>query len=344
MFNNPLGEIKFLPYKTESPVPVAIHPYKERTLLIIQDKEPTIITINNKEVTESFHKHFESIWNQEVIVGYGFDAFEREWTSLFEELKPGESYDALGAAFGIPENENKFVGFFKKLHENRIARKIKSRLLFRPGAEKVVEKYGLKNLYSKDLQYKTLPLESESPVEIFVAKERTLLLVQKKEPVTITIRNKEIAESFKQHFNHLWNQHMVSYEGEAGVHAVFDDMLNYHDVYFIGGNDGIKKYFPQDWEEHNKERVKRKVVWHDLIDAKLMSNLFPGKKREQVLYYEYKILPLELSSPHVIAFYGDKIANIIWRENTMVTIIEDKEIREGYQKYFEYLWKNLGKN
>ena len=137
---------------------------------------------------------------------------------------------------------------------------------------------------------------------------------------------------------------MVSYEGEAGVHAVFDDMLNYHDVYFIGGNDGIKKYFPQYWEEHNKERVKRKVVWHDLIDAKLMSNLFPGKKREQVLYYEYKILPLELSSPHVIAFYGDKIANIIWRENTMVTIIEDKEIREGYQKYFEYLWKNLGKN
>ena len=41
-----------------------------------------------------------------------------------------------------------------------------------------------------------------------------------------------------------------------------------------------------------------------------------------------------------VAFYGDKVANIIWREKTLVTIIEDKEIREGYQKYFEYLWKN----
>ncbi len=471
--NYTLGEIKFLPYKTESPVPVAIHPYKERTLLIIQEKEPTIITINNKEVTESFHKHFESIWNQEVTVGYGFEAFEREWTSLFDELMPGESYDALGAAFGILENEAQFVNFFKKLHENRIARKIKSRLLFRPGALTVVEKYGLKNLYSKDLQYKTLPLESESPVEIFVAKERTILLVQKKEPVTITIRNKEIAESFKQHFNHLWNQEirilhgmdgiktvfedilafgecdfigargyfvdkapksyiddweqraiqrglkirnivdpevkgrrittfpfiqtkytltkefstlsvfwiygekvaitnwmdkepfiivienknlnrayrqqfellwnqrMVSFEGEAGVRAVFDDMLNYKEVYFIGGNGGIKKYFPQYWEEHNKERVKKKVVWHDLIDATRLSELFPGQKLTKVPYYQYKILPLELSSPHVIAFYGDKVANIIWRENTLVTIIEDKEIREGYQKYFEYLWKAI---
>ena len=45
-----------------------------------------------------------------------------------------------------------------------------------------------------------------------------------------------------------------------------------------------------------------------------------------------------------VAFYGDKVANIIWREKTLVTIIEDKEIREGYQKYFEYLWKRAGKS
>ncbi len=470
--NYELGEIKLLPYRAESPV--SIHPYKNKTLLIVQQKEPSVITINNREVTESFHRQFEALWNQNVTIGNDFEAFEHEWRALFDELKPGESYDVLGAGYGSLDVEEKFARYFSQLHHERIARGITARLLFQPGAEKSIEKYGLQELYHTKLQYKNTPVQYKFPVQIFAAKDRSILLVQKKDPVTIVIKNKEIALSFQQYFNHLWdqdvrilkgldavksvfedllhygsvdfigargyfvglspkeyidnwenratrmgfkmrnivdpevrghrittfpfaqtkytlsqefsklsvfwiygdkvvitnwvekepiaivienknlhdayqqqfellwNQKMVSFEGETGVRAVFDDMLNYKDIYFIGGNGGIKKFFPKYWDGHNRERVKRKISWHDLIDTTRFSDLFP-EKLDRVPYYEYKILPPELSSPHVIAFYGDKVANIIWREKTMVTIIEDRQVREGYQKYFEYLWKTIGK-
>ncbi len=468
---------------TTSPATINIYGSKVN-IRMGTSKEVLCVVIDNQELADSFLEQFNILWNQDVTIGIGFDAFEREWYNLFDQLKPGESYDALGAAFGIPENEEKFVTFFRKLHQARIKKNIKSRLLFKPGAEKIVEKYGMQELYKKDLQHKTIPIESEFPVEIFTGKDRAILLVQKKEPLTITIKNKEIAELFRQHFNHLWNQDVAVYRGfdavtsqfhsmlntlnpgeeyqvlggshgkggeklrkwfmqyhkermekkvhvkilandqdysdilstlsqppdtkmnlskikalpkefsspmqinlyphgkvfifvwgkelmcfeiasdivyqnfqsyfqglwhqkttsltgETGIKILFDDMLNYTDVWFIGGNGGIRKYYPQYWKVHNTERIKRNIIWHDLIDAKLMSNLFPNQQRRSVPYYEYKILPPELSSPHVIVFYGNKVANIIWKKIPLATIIEDKEIVEGYKKYFDYLWKSI---
>ncbi len=338
--DTPLTQIRFTSQELLSSAFILM--YAQKTLIIVSTKHDlTLFQIESQEVTDSLKAYFEILWNQDVTVGTGFETFEREWQDLFDQLSPGESYDVLGAGYGPKETEKDFARYFSRLHQERIKRGIKGRLLFQPGAEKSIEKYKLQEFYQNGLEYKNTPIEYKFPVQIFAAKDRSILLVQKKDPVTIVIKNREIATSFLQYFNHLWNQKVVAFEGKAGVRAVFDDMLHYKEVWFIGGNDGIKKYFPNYWEEHNKERIKRKVVWHDLIDAQLMSNLFPGQERSKISFYEYKILPPELSSPHVIAFYGDKVANIIWREKTIVTVIEDKEIREGYKKYFDYLWKTI---
>jgi len=56
------AQYKFLPYGSVSPVTWYI--FKEATVIVIQDQGPTIITINNKDITKSFEQHFDSLWKE----------------------------------------------------------------------------------------------------------------------------------------------------------------------------------------------------------------------------------------------------------------------------------------
>jgi len=51
-------------------------------------------------------------------------------------------------------------------------------------------------------------------------------------------------------------------------------------------------------------------------------------------------LPEKYASPLAISIYGNKVAIIMWsKENPFAVVITQKEISEGYKKYFELLWR-----
>ncbi|MBW2978351.1 hypothetical protein KY331_05900, partial [Candidatus Woesearchaeota archaeon] len=154
----------------------------------------------------NFKTYFDALWEQDTVVSHGFKAFEDAWNSLFNKLKPGQSYNVFGAGFGAGENQERFAEYFEGLHKKRIEKGIKSKILFQEGAEEVVKKFNLDELYSKDLKFKMLPFKREFPVEIYPQGDTTLLLIQKKEPMIITIKNKEVTESFIKFFETLWEQ------------------------------------------------------------------------------------------------------------------------------------------
>jgi sugar-specific transcriptional regulator TrmB len=134
------------------------------------------------------------------------------------------------------------------------------------------------------------------------------------------------------------------YRGKDGIKAIFEDMLSCRENWFIGGNGGVQKYMPFFWENWNRRRIKKKVFWHDLIDKGTLMSAFKSlakakEKLKELQFYEYKILPEELVSPHVIFIYGDKIANVLWSEAPFAFVIQNKEIADSYKKYFSFLWK-----
>lgn len=335
--NYRLGEIKFLPYQAESPV--SIHPYKNRTLMIIQEKDPTVVTINNREITGAFHRAFESLWNQDIRVYKGFEEVLGRFKSMLDSLREGEEYQVLGASHG--EGGKRLVDWFMEYHHERIQRKIKARLLAAAKDYKAIipqmKETGDPEMTLSAL--KVLPPEFSSPMQInLYPNNKVLMFLWGKELMCFEIESEILYQNFKNYFEALWHQKIISLEGEEGVKAVFEESLQYSDVWFIKGNDGIQKYFPHYWEHYNKQRIQKKVVWHDLIDANLRGNLFPGQERRKVPYYEHKVLPQELSSPHVIMFFGSKVVNIIWGKKTTLTVIEDSEIFKGYKRYFDFLW------
>jgi sugar-specific transcriptional regulator TrmB len=133
------------------------------------------------------------------------------------------------------------------------------------------------------------------------------------------------------------------YRGKEGIKAMYEEMLEYSDNFFIGANWGVKKYLGNFWDRWNARRIENKVTWHDiLIPQPLDSTLTPYTK-EKLKYYEYKLLPPEFNSPHFIVIYGNKVANCIWEENPFAFVLENKQVTKNYMDYFHFLWKRLPK-
>ena len=67
------------------------------------------------------------------------------------------------------------------------------------------------------------------------------------------------------------------------------------------------------------------------------------KRDLKISYAELRYLPQKYASPVALNVYDDKVAIILWnKENPIAIVIKNKEIAEGYKKYFELLW-NMAK-
>ncbi len=129
------------------------------------------------------------------------------------------------------------------------------------------------------------------------------------------------------------------YRGKEGAKALFNEMLDFPDIYFIGGNWGMVKYLGKEWTDRWMERRIRKHAWmHDILTVKpkLIAN-YPSPKQ----FYEVRTLPQEFGSPNVICVFGNRLVNIYWGESLFAFQIENEEISKNYVAYFNYLWKTL---
>ena len=129
------------------------------------------------------------------------------------------------------------------------------------------------------------------------------------------------------------------YRGKEGVKALFNEMLDFPDIYFIGGNWGMVKYLGKEWTDRWMERRVKKRAWmHDIltVEPKLIAK-YPSPKQ----LYEVKALPQEFGSPNVICTFGNRVANLFWGEALFAFQIENQEIARNHVAYFKYVWKTL---
>ena len=129
------------------------------------------------------------------------------------------------------------------------------------------------------------------------------------------------------------------FRGKEGIKAVFEDMLNYKESFFIGGGYYIKDILPHYWPQYNKRRIKLKIKWYNLA-------IHEVKKKESLgeNLIHTKFLPKGFSiTPSVIFIYGNKVANVLWDEDFFAFVIESKAITDNYRKYHKYIWNKIAK-
>ncbi len=129
------------------------------------------------------------------------------------------------------------------------------------------------------------------------------------------------------------------FKGPEGMKAVWDDMLNYDAIYWIGSGMYVPDRFPAYWEDWNKRRLKKKVESH---------HLFRNEKRNDVSkkkFSSFKFLPKEFSQNQTVTVvYGNKVAQMLFGEEIFVFVIQSKELAENYKIYHKYLWDHIAKD
>ena len=129
------------------------------------------------------------------------------------------------------------------------------------------------------------------------------------------------------------------YRGYGGVKAIWEDMLNYKEVRWIGSGRYVPKKFPHFFENWNMRRIKKKVKWFNLMREELR------KETKTMPFEELKFLPKEFSgNPTVICVYGNKVVSFLFGDDIFAFLIESKDLADNYRRYHKYLFENVAKN
>ena len=122
------------------------------------------------------------------------------------------------------------------------------------------------------------------------------------------------------------------YKGKQGLKTVFEDQIETKkEILVLGASplayEVLRFYFKWFDKRRKEHKIKTKII-------------FTEKNEFKIPYAEIRYLPQKYTSPVAVNIYGDKIAIILWsKENPLAIVIKNKEICEGYKKYFDLLWK-----
>jgi predicted transcriptional regulator len=129
------------------------------------------------------------------------------------------------------------------------------------------------------------------------------------------------------------------FRGIEGIKAVWEDILNYPEMRWIGSGRYLPKKYPNFFIPWNKRRIENKVWWFNLMRQEIRSEIKHPLSLEKIRY-----LPEEFSgNPAVIGIYGNKVAQFLFGEYLFAFVIESKELADNYKRYHRYLWDKVAK-
>lgn len=124
------------------------------------------------------------------------------------------------------------------------------------------------------------------------------------------------------------------FRGRKAVMSAFEDQIKEGKEILIFGaspqaNKVLRFYFPY----YDKKRIKKK------IKAKIIFDSTAKNKIKKIPLAQIKYLPRNYATPAATNIYGNKVIIVLWSENPLAILINQKEIAESYRIYFNILWK-----
>lgn len=124
------------------------------------------------------------------------------------------------------------------------------------------------------------------------------------------------------------------FKGKEGLKSIFEDQIaEGKEILIVDTSNLAYEMFDIYFHWFDKRRKAKK------IPAKILFNEIDKTKTKKLPLAEIKYLPKEYSNPAAINIYGDNVAIIHWsKEKPFAVLIRQKEIADGYRKYFEIMW------
>lgn len=155
---------------------------------------------------------------------------------------------------------------------------------------------------------------------------RILEIIEEKQQILMPL----VQELNQRYLSPKQKQETNFYTGKEGLKTIFEDQLDAKEILILGASpkayDVLRFYFK--W--YDKKRKTRKII------AKIIAY---DKTIQNIPLAEIKYIPQKYSNPVAVNIYDDKTAIILWSEEPIAILIKNKEISDGYKKYFELMWK-----
>ncbi|MDP7324472.1 MAG: helix-turn-helix domain-containing protein [Candidatus Woesearchaeota archaeon] len=139
--------------------------------------------------------------DQGAFIFEGWRGIKAAQEHYFKEMKPSAQgeYLMVGASRGL---HKKLDAFFNYFHERRSKMKIPAKLLFNENNKR----FGNLKKKFKPIQVKYMPKKILTPSWISMYGDMVLIGVAEENPTAFFIKNKAVAESYKQYFYSMWEQ------------------------------------------------------------------------------------------------------------------------------------------
>lgn len=173
---------------------------------------------------------------------------------------------------------------------------------------------------------------------------RLLDIVKEKETKVnfILPRLEDLFERKKQ------TEEAVIYRGMEGVKNYLKDILEVNEPFYSWGAKGFwmderLKYFVPKFDQ---QRIKQGIHFKHIFDWEVKQF---APEILKLRMNEFKFLPKEYSSLMSIDFFGDHVVTFygvgpgrLSDDQVQFSVVSQK-IADGYRKYFDFMWKKLGK-
>jgi len=126
----------------------------------------------------------------------GMKGMENAFNKIVREFNAKEPYYAFGAGKG--ENISQIQLFFSRLHAKRTAKNVTSMIIFNESSR------GLFKTQEQSKLAQVRYMRHSTPAAINIYKEYTIIAILNQEPITLLIKNKDTADSFKEYFKLMW--------------------------------------------------------------------------------------------------------------------------------------------
>lgn len=243
-------------------------------------------------------------------------------------LRSGEDLYLIGANYRIMETHKEY---YPKYEQQLLQKHIKRFVLAQSQFRRLEE-------LNKQAETKFLPTTfSSSPIVTWIFGETVAHLLWEQSETIFIVKNKKIADNYRQYFQILWSQDSWVLKGKEG----FLELLNIisaerQDLYYLNATGGGIQAFPEEYKKWMKEFSDAGYVsfWLTMPD-------FNSDISDIGSHHKKRKLKTKISSPTVYWIFGEYVANVLW-EADMPTIflIKNKSVAQSYRDYFDYLWKH----
>jgi sugar-specific transcriptional regulator TrmB len=130
-------------------------------------------------------------------------------------------------------------------------------------------------------------------------------------------------------------------EGLEATRRALDSLLVYKsEILVMGAPSHVDQLLGPFLANFHKRRVEMKIVMKHLSNTDAQDRI---KYLKTLKYTPVRVLPSAYNSPVATIIVGEEVKFIQFIENPVIITIKNKNMVDGYRKYFYYLWKDAKK-